>query len=83
VQKPLGTHDAGIKCVDYVKSTGRWYQSRLKYGGSNHCLIASGQIVTGAWDKSVKLWDARAPTPLLSTLAQPDKVFTMDLSEHK
>ena len=61
--KVLGNHEAGIKCMEYVKAT--------------------GQVVTGSWDKSVKLWDARAPTSLVSTLSQPDKVFTLDLSEHK
>jgi cell cycle arrest protein BUB3 len=34
-------------------------------------------VVSGGWDKSVKLWDVRAPTPCVSTHEQPDKVLAL------
>ena len=38
----------------------------------------AGLAVTGSWDKSLKLWDTRMPNALVQTVAQPDKVFSMD-----
>jgi len=38
---------------------------------------AVGATVTGSWDRSVKLWDARASEACVGTYAQPDKVFAL------
>lgn len=35
-------------------------------------------VITGGWDKNVKLWDCRSPT-CIGTYVQPDKVHTMDV----
>ena len=36
-------------------------------------------MVTGSWDKTVKLWDPRQPQPT-GTYSQPDKVFANFIS---
>jgi len=38
-------------------------------------------MVTGSWDASVKIWDARTPTAT-GSYAQPDKVYTMAVCGH-
>lgn len=37
-------------------------------------------MITGGWDASIKIWDPRAPC-LTGTFAQPDKVYTMAVSD--
>lgn len=39
-------------------------------------------LVSGSWDKTIKLWDPRSRT-LVGTYAQPDKVYTMCVSNEK
>ncbi|KAF9348996.1 hypothetical protein BGX26_012648 [Mortierella sp. AD094] len=34
-------------------------------------------LATGSWDKSVKYWDTRQPTPI-STITLPERLYTMD-----
>jgi len=48
-------------------------------GGVRCVRQASGAnvVVSGGWDRSVKLWDVRAPTPCVSTHEQPDKVLSL------
>ncbi|QPG73750.1 RNA export factor gle2 [Brettanomyces nanus] len=37
-------------------------------------------IVSGSWDKTVKYWDMRQPTPMC-TLTMPERVYAMDASQ--
>jgi cell cycle arrest protein BUB3 len=39
-------------------------------------------IITGSWDKYVKLWDPRAPK-FVGAYEQPDKVYTLDTCDNK
>lgn len=41
----------------------------------------SGLLITGSWDKTVKIWDSRSSNPLLHTITQPERVYSMDLTE--
>ena len=34
-------------------------------------------LVTGSWDKSLKLWDVRAASACVGTYEQPDKIFSL------
>lgn len=38
-------------------------------------------VITGSWDRSVKLWDPRMGNPksLISTHEQPERVYAMDI----
>jgi len=38
-------------------------------------------VVTGSWDKTVKYWDLRQPTPL-GTLQCQERVYTMDVRDN-
>lgn len=40
----------------------------------------TGLLISGGWDRMVKIWDPRSPTPLVHSLEQPDKVYSMDLT---
>lgn len=35
-------------------------------------------VVTGSWDRTVKCWDTRTPTPA-ATLQLPERVYAMDV----
>ncbi|KAJ2998069.1 hypothetical protein HDV02_004894 [Globomyces sp. JEL0801] len=39
--------------------------------------------ITGSWDKSIKLWDDRNSDPLMTTLEQTEKVFSLDVCKEK
>lgn len=41
-----------------------------------HCA-ATGQIVSGSWDHTLKLWDVRAAEACVGTFEQPDKVLSL------
>lgn len=57
----VAAHDAPIRCCEFVDIPGN-----------------SGQpiLATGSWDKSVKFWDLRQPSPV-ATLECADRVYTM------
>eukprot|EP00126_Sphaerothecum_destruens_P012941 Sdes_comp22140_c0_seq1m20660 len=40
-------------------------------------------LVTGSWDKTLKLWDNRSKNPCIATLLQPERVYTVALSGHR
>mmetsp|Transcript_5419 Transcript_5419/g.14633 ORF Transcript_5419/g.14633 Transcript_5419/m.14633 type:complete len:338 (+) Transcript_5419:171-1184(+) len=43
-----------------------------------------GLVVSGSWDQTLKLWDPRAPNPLIKTIGPlPGKVYTMSCSQNK
>ncbi|RYP10744.1 hypothetical protein DL765_008012 [Monosporascus sp. GIB2] len=60
-QAAVGSHEAPIRGVRFVEVP-----------GSNAPIIA-----TGSWDKTVKFWDMRQPTPL-AALACKERVYSMD-----
>ena len=37
-------------------------------------------VVTGSWDKTIKYWDLRSPTPV-GTVECQDKIYSMDVKE--
>lgn len=59
----LGTHDDGIKCVEFS----------TKVNG----------ILTGSWDKTVKLWDAREKHCVATYEQSNGKVFSMNCIDEK
>lgn len=40
-------------------------------------------LVSGGWDKKLKAWDIRVPSPLVYEIDLPDKVYAMDLCDGK
>ncbi|RYP60082.1 hypothetical protein DL770_010064 [Monosporascus sp. CRB-9-2] len=60
-QATVGSHEAPIRGVRFVEVP-----------GSNAPIIA-----TGSWDKTVRFWDMRQPTPL-AALACKERVYSMD-----
>ena len=62
VETVLGSHEAGVKCVEFNSVT--------------------GSTLTGSWDKTVKVWDARQAGPVAS-YDQPGKVYAMCMSKEK
>lgn len=42
------------------------------------------QLITGSWDRTVKLWDPRKgnPNSLISSHEQPERVYSLDLVEN-
>lgn len=47
-----------------------------------HYCQAVNLIITGSWDKTIKLWDPRVPT-CVGSYEQPDKVYTLDTIDEK
>ena len=57
----VGQHDDAIKSLVYLKSI----------------FFNQDLVLTGSWDKTLRVWDAQQSTPLC-TLNLPEKVFSMD-----
>ncbi|KAJ3258104.1 hypothetical protein HDU77_002432 [Chytriomyces hyalinus] len=43
--------------------------------------LETGLVISGSWDKSVKLFDLRKPKPLVATHKHPHKVHSMDTAK--
>ncbi|KAJ3188549.1 mitotic spindle checkpoint protein Bub3 [Irineochytrium annulatum] len=48
-----------------------------------HYAKETGTVISGSWDKSVRMWDPRAATAEVGRHQQPAKVFAMDLVREK
>jgi cell cycle arrest protein BUB3 len=44
---------------------------------------SSNLLVTGSWDKTVRLWDTRTRDKCIASLTQPERVYTMDVSGNR
>eukprot|EP00898_Chlorokybus_atmophyticus_P000287 jgi/Chlat1/1259/Chrsp115S00762 len=46
---------------------------------------ATGEVVTGSWDRTLKRWDPRSPADraLIGTVALPDRVYTISRSAER
>jgi mRNA export factor len=60
----VAVHDAPIRTVRFVDIPN----------------ANSPMIVTGSWDKTVKYWDLRSPTPAASITCQ-ERVYAMDVKD--
>ncbi|KAK9473835.1 WD40-repeat-containing domain protein [Dipodascopsis tothii] len=60
----IAAHDAAIKGVRFVDA-----------GNSGSQMVA-----TGSWDKTLRYWDLRSPTPV-STVQLPERVYAMDAAQ--
>ncbi len=58
----VAAHDAPIKSCRFINDV----------GNMNNILV------TGSWDKTIKYWDLRAPTPVHS-LSLPERVYSLDV----
>lgn len=43
----------------------------------------AGLVVSGSWDETLKVWDARSHHACTSTVALPDRAYTMALSGNR
>eukprot|EP00164_Ancoracysta_twista_P008504 GFYU01012327.1.p1 GENE.GFYU01012327.1~~GFYU01012327.1.p1 ORF type:complete len:331 (-),score=60.62 GFYU01012327.1:105-1097(-) len=74
-----GGVDKTVKSYDFNKSSDSILGTHdnavkaVRFSHSRKCLV------TGSWDKTLKVWDARAPTPCISTHTLPNKVFSADV----
>jgi mRNA export factor len=58
----VGAHDAPIKSCRYIDGLPNM----------------NNMLVTGSWDKTVRYWDLRSPTPA-HTLQLPERCYTIDV----
>ncbi|CAF0708524.1 unnamed protein product [Brachionus calyciflorus] len=47
-----------------------------------HFCHSANLIITGSWDRFIKLWDTRSPN-CIGSYEQPDKVYTLDTCDQK
>lgn len=40
-------------------------------------------LITGSWDSTIKIWDPKSPNSCIGICNQPDKVYTISLSNEK
>ncbi|XP_046844256.1 mitotic checkpoint protein BUB3-like [Xenia sp. Carnegie-2017] len=77
-----GGLDCALKTYDFNASA---EQELGRHEAAIKCVEFCNQmgvVVTGSWDKTVKLWDPRQPQPT-GTYSQPDKVYTMALADER
>lgn len=44
-----------------------------------HAYEITDALITGSWDRTIRFWDARAPSPQQSSHDVPERVYLMDL----
>ena len=59
----VAAHDAPIRCCRWIATAGPM----------------SNILVTGSWDKTIKYWDLRSPTPVCS-LQLPERCYSLDVN---
>jgi hypothetical protein len=85
-QQRVGEHDDAIRCIVHYQPLGMVHHQ----GNAGRPAVPlavrltdrafprpAGLTVTGSWDKTIRLWDIRAPGAI-GVHSQPDKVFAMD-----
>jgi cell cycle arrest protein BUB3 len=71
--------DGHVRCVDLNTSQERVFPAG--HEAPVKCLVHINEdntrvVVSGSWDKTIKLWDVRMVSPV-QTYAHPDKIYTM------
>lgn len=58
---------------------------RRKRPPISHASFAAGQVISGGWDRQLRLWDSRGlpTTTPLSTALLPERVYSMSLQGHR
>ncbi|KAI8836543.1 WD40-repeat-containing domain protein [Chytriomyces cf. hyalinus JEL632] len=72
-KQQIDSHEDAVSCIFHNQIyTGRQYLTHT---------LETGLVISGSWDKSVKLFDLRKPKPLVATHKHPHKVHSMDTAK--
>jgi hypothetical protein len=80
----IGNHDEAVRCLEHCAENSKGINSSSGIGHRlMELVIITDFIVSGSWDKSVRLWDPRARETNVGIYPQPNKVFAIDVTQNK
>jgi len=72
----LGAHNDSISTMAYSRDSSAFpHFSRLEI----QLTSSPDALITGSWDRTLRFWDSRAPSPQQSSHDTPERVYQLDL----
>ena len=76
----LGQHDESISQVVYSRAASELLALSFPFNPVSIVDLLPDTLVTGSFDRTLRLWDPRSSTPCTASHTLPERVYQMDVT---